>query len=160
MIFPKIRLTVKFKIGLSLIIFVWLIGSIIPLIPFFPKIFLSFSPFGSMFYSPVCHQESAKLICNDYGCTYLCSRCVGIYSGVFIFSFATIFIRNIKVIHIKYFFLLSTPLLVDVILSSSGFYPYSKTMAYLTGIIFGSTAFYYFYIGIQKWLSEKTRIVV
>jgi uncharacterized membrane protein len=141
------------KITFVIISLLWLVGSLLPLFAI-PGSIISF-PFLNIFYSPVCHQESSKLICSNLGCSFLCARCVGIYSGVFLASLLILFRKNITELHIKYFLISSIPLLLDVILISSGFYDYSKTSAYFTGLIFGSAAFYYFYIGIMNWKAQK-----
>lgn len=60
-----------------------------------------------------------------------------------------------NIIPIKYLFILSIPLLLDVIFVSLGIYNYSKLIALFTGFIFGSAAFYYFYNGIEIFLYEK-----
>lgn len=65
------------------------------------------------------------------------------------------FKKKLKAAHIKYLFILSVPLLIDVLLVSSGVYEYSKITAYFTGLIFGSTAFYYFYTGVLFGLIKE-----
>lgn len=141
------------KISLVIITFLWLLGSILPLLPISDSVVIF--PFLKIFYAPVCHQSSSKLICGNFGCTFLCARCVGIYSGVFFTSFIVLIKGIIPTANIKFLFVLTVPLITDVILISSGIYTYSKIRAYSTGVIFGSAAFYYFYIGIQNWLIKN-----
>jgi len=131
--------------------------------PLFPQAFSDFIflfPYLHIMYSPVCHQELQKLICNEFGCTLLCARCTGIYAGAFIFSVVLLQKTSMPVYAIKYLFIACIPIIVDVFASSISIYTYSKLTAFITGTIFGSTAFYYFYIGIQNWFSEKKRQVV
>lgn len=144
-----------YKVLLTVIALLWLSGSLLPLFPFTQNIFIEYVPFIYILYSPVCHQNVDKLICVDNSCSLLCARCLGIYLGVFITSFALLFIEPKNVIPIKYLFILSIPLLLDVIFISLGVYSYLKLIALLTGIIFGSAAFYYFYNGIEIFLYEK-----
>lgn len=130
------------------------------LMPLFPQKFSNFFflfPLLQIMYSPVCHQELQKLICNEIGCTFLCARCTGIYAGVFIFSLILLLKTNVPVYKIKYLFIAGIPIIADVIASSIGIYSYSRLTAFITGTIFGSAAFYYFYIGIQNWFFEKGR---
>ncbi|MCZ7601513.1 MAG: DUF2085 domain-containing protein [Melioribacteraceae bacterium] len=144
-----------YKVLFTSVAFLWLVGTLLSLIDFTQNIFIEFIPFLYIFYSPVCHQNVDKLICVDNSCSLLCSRCVGIYLGVFITSITLIFIAPKNIIPIKYLFILSIPLLLDVIFVSLGIYNYSKLIALFTGFIFGSAAFYYFYNGIEIFLYEK-----
>lgn len=147
----------RFRIILFILMLLWTIGSIAPLRPFFNNILLPVYPFLQIIYSPVCHQEFAKLICVDNVCTFLCARCAGIYFGVLSFSFFTLFKGTLTTLPIKYFVIFSLPLIIDVILVSSNFYNYSHLISFITGFIFGCTAFYYFYIGISEVSFFKLR---
>jgi len=55
----------------------------------------------------------------------------------------------------KYLFLSSIPVLVDVTFVQLGLTSYSKYSAFITGLIFGSVTFLYIWVGIQKLLTEK-----
>lgn len=147
----------RFRVILFILILLWTIGSIALLVPFLNKIFLPAYPLLQIVYSPVCHQESAKLICVDSLCSFLCARCAGIYFGALVISFITLFKVYIKVLPIKYFLIFSLPLIFDVLMVSSNFYNYSHIIALITGFIFGCTAFYYFYIGISEVSFFKLR---
>lgn len=150
-------MALHFRVILFILILLWTIGSIAPLLPFLNKIVLPVYPYLQILYSPVCHQDLAKLICVDSSCSFLCARCVGIYFGALSFSFLTLFKGTLTALPIKYFVIFSLPLIIDVILVSSNFYNYSHLISFITGFIFGWIAFYYFYIGISEVSFFKLR---
>lgn len=150
-------MNIYIRILFTIISLLWLYLSVVPLFPELSSSIIFIFPYLQIIYSPVCHQEASKLICGDIGCTFLCSRCTGIYTGAAIFSIITLIKKRIPSLHIKYLFIASIPIMLDVVLVSGGVYNYSKIVAFITGTIFGSTAFYYFYIGIQNWFFEKGR---
>ena len=105
-------------------------------------------------YSLVCHQDPDKLISSGLYSSKVCARCAGIYSGVVI-SLVIMFFNNFKkTINIKYLLISSIPILLDVTFYNLGIYPYSKSVAYATGILFGSTGFFYITAGIDKIIYE------
>lgn len=85
----------------------------------------------------------------------VCSRCAGIYAGVLLASFLLLFIKVKENSEIKLLLLSSIPLILDVVFYNLGLYNYSKTIAFSTGIFFGSAGFYYFYIGLEKLFVEQ-----
>lgn len=105
-------------------------------------------------YSLVCHQDPAKLINLSCGNSFVCARCLGIYTGLLINSFLHIF-HEIK---LKKDFLLvlfaTVPMFVDVVSVAAGIYEYSKTLAFITGLLFGSILFLYLYNGLQNLIIE------
>lgn len=112
-------------------------------------------PFLSKFYSGVCHQQEIKFL-EVFGIeSMVCSRCAGIYAGVFFASFLLLFIKVNEKSGIIFLLLSSIPLILDVVFYHLGLYNYSKTTAFSTGIFFGSAGFYYFYIGLEKLFSEQ-----
>jgi len=111
-------------------------------------------PLSKIFYSHVCHQNEAKTIYFLSKPLLVCARCSGIYMGCLISSFL-LFIVVIKRLPIKYLFLSSIPVLVDVVFVQLGLISYSKYSAFITGLIFGSVTFLYIWVGIQKLLTEK-----
>ena len=152
-------MTYSIKIPLFLFILIWCAG-------IFIETFIHMNdnlPFLYLFmkksYSTVCHQNSAKLIELGIGSTMVCSRCTGIYLGIFMSSVITLFITVQKTLDIKFLFFASIPLLIDVIFSSLGIYEYSKTAALITGILWGWTAFLYFYNGLENYILEINKIV-
>jgi len=112
-------------------------------------------PFLSKIYSGVCHQQEIKLLEVSGIQSLVCSRCAGIYSGVLLASFLLLFIKVNENSGIKFLLLSSIPLILDVVFYNLGLYNYSKTLAFSSGIFFGSAGFYYFYTGLEKLFSEQ-----
>ncbi len=89
----------------------------------------------------------------------VCARCTGIYMGAFASSILFFFVSIKKELSIKYLFLFSVPLIVDIILYSIGIYHYSKVMALITGLLLGSAGFFYLYNGLNNFIiANKKRI--
>jgi uncharacterized membrane protein len=147
--------SVKLKLLIFVAIAFWLSGIFVEfIIPLFPPLAFVY-PFLHGIYSNVCHQQSSKLIeYADYH-TLVCARCTGIYLGGFISSFALLFVKSIKITDSKIILLAALPMLIDVLLYSSGLYAYSKTIAFITGILFGSVGIVYIYLGLQNFLDKN-----
>lgn len=130
----------KYTLIFLIIGFIWCIGIISPVIFQNNKTFIAAKPFLNQVYSTVCHQEHAKTIKIYDEEIFVCSRCTGIYIGVFMAILISLFIlpKN-RLLHL----LISSSvfLLSDVILSSIGIYSYSKYFALSTGLFFGLTLF-------------------
>jgi len=140
---------------LLIFIFVWTTGIISPCLSI--SSLNSFYPFQKILYSNVCHQNVNKsFICN--GISFLvCARCTGIYFGAFI-SEVVIMIFNIKMkFKTKYLYLLSIPMLLDVLFYSIGIYPYNKFVASSTGLLFGSSIFLYILSALEYLLFIKLK---
>ena len=114
-----------------------------------------FFPFLKTFYGNVCHQQPEKTITLFGHSMLVCARCGGIYFGAFLSSIIILFVKFQNGIKTKYFFLAGVPMLADVILYSLGIYHYSKTVAFLTGLLLGSAAFIYFYDALLILFREK-----
>ncbi|MCK5457600.1 MAG: DUF2085 domain-containing protein [Melioribacteraceae bacterium] len=110
-----------------------------------------------MLYSHVCHQQPEKVISIDGHNLLVCSRCTGIYLGSFVSSLILLFVPVIKISKIKYLVFATVPMLIDVILYSSGVYTYSKELALFSGILFGIAGIIYIYNGLQILLAEKRK---
>ncbi len=149
----------RYRIVFALSSLLWFTFSILPLLFEENNNIALLSPILSFVYSPVCHQDALKLICFEGNCSVLCARCEGIYFGVFSSSIVALLAGRLKTYSIKYLFLLSSPMFADVIFVSTGFYNYSHLVSFLTGLIFGYAAFYYFYIGIQDFSFFRNRKV-
>ena len=63
----------------------------------------------------------------------------------------------IKIRNIKYLILAAVPMLIDVVLYSSGVYTYSKSFALFSGFLFGIAGIIYIYNGLQILLVEKNK---
>lgn len=138
------------------LILLWSLGIFVEfLIPYFNNLAL-FYPSLKFLYSHVCHQQPEKIISIEGHNLLVCSRCTGIYIGSLISSALILFIRINKINGIKYLLLAVTPMIVDVILYTFGFYSYSKEIAFFTGVLFGIVGIAYIYNGIQFLLIKKT----
>ncbi len=110
---------------------------------FFPdnQFFKIFHPFFLFFYSPICHQSIERCI-NINGVSFLvCARCSGIYTGALFISLYSIIYWKKSVPSIKLIYISIVPLLIDVLFITFDFYPYIKTVSFITGFIFGSIIF-------------------
>jgi uncharacterized membrane protein len=140
--------TIIVKIAVFILILVWFLGIVSPIL--FPALY----PISKLFYSHVCHQNDTKTIHLFNRPLLVCARCMGIYSGAFLSS-VLLFVFSTKKIHIKYLFLSALPVLIDVALVMAGLTAYSKYLALITGLIFGSITFLYIWNGIEKLLTER-----
>jgi uncharacterized membrane protein len=82
---------------------------------------------------------------------FICARCAGIYLGGFIAGFLSLFIINIK-LNKNILFYSAIPMIIDVGLTSFGVYPYSKTIAFSTGIMLGSTIYYFIINELEQFI--------
>ena len=154
--FSSIKAKSKFlRIILLLFLLVWITGIISPCLNI--NSLNSFYPFQRMLYSNVCHQDVNKsFTCN--GIPFLvCARCTGIYFGALI-SAVVILILSIKLkFKTKFLYLLSIPMLLDVLYYSFGIYPYNKFIASSTGLLFGSSIFLYILSTLEYLLFIKQK---
>ena len=129
----------KYFITCFTLICLWCFGIISPLIFHDVKAFLIAKPFLNQVYSTVCHQANEKTM-SVYGENlFVCSRCAGIYLGIFIIGLLSFTIKK-KIKNSFYFFLVSSLILLsDVSFTTFGVYHYSKLVALLTGLLLGST---------------------
>lgn len=134
---------------------VWITGIISPCLNL--KSLNSIYPFQKMLYSNICHQDVHKsFICHNIP-FLVCTRCTGIYFGALI-SAVVILILNIKLkFKTKFLYLLSIPMLFDVLFYSIGIYPYNKFIAASTGILFGSSIFLYILSALEYLLFDKQK---
>lgn len=133
---------------------IWLLGIFIEwAVPYIEEL-IYLNLIADKAYSLVCHQDQEKLISSGIYTSKVCSRCAGIYSGAVISLVILLFIKIRKSISIKYLLISSIPILLDIIFYNIGIYPYSKLTAYITGILFGSTGFFYITAGIDKIIDE------
>ncbi len=135
---PQIRIErTQFRIVFFLSLMTWCFGfTFASLFPKSEAIILY--PLLKQFYSTVCHQMDYKSFELNGSHFLVCARCTGIYFGGLITSLIFLFLRAGIILKIKYLFIAASPMFVDVILYSSGVYPYSKVIALITGFLFGS----------------------
>lgn len=130
----------KYTYLFFILTFIWCFGIMSPVIFQNNQTFLAAKPFLNQVYSTVCHQEYAKTLKIYDEEIFVCSRCAGIYTGVFMAILLSLFrLPKSRLLHL----LISSSvfLLSDVILSSIGIYSYSKYFALSTGLFFGLTLF-------------------
>jgi len=144
----------KIRFYIFIIIALWCFGIFIE---WFAKIdghLILALPFLQKTYSLVCHQEINKLISWDGLHTLTCARCTGIYLGL-LFSSTMVLFRLPKKIHpIKFLLIAAIPMMADVVFYTFGVYPYSKVIAFSTGLLLGSIGFFYLYVGLIKLIDE------
>ena len=129
----------------------WYIGLSFPII-FSSSEFIILTPFIKKAYSNVCHQESYKVIAIGGHQFLVCARCLGIYTGVLIFSFISIYIRIIPKHIIKLIIISFVMIFADILFYNAGLYGYSKYIAFGTGLFSGSVTFIYILNEFENYL--------
>lgn len=129
----------KYLIIFFIFISFWCFGIISPVVFQKSKVFLITKPFLTQIYSTVCHQAHEKTISVGGENILVCSRCAGIYLGVFLTGLISLILTKTPM-RISYFLLSSFILmLIDVSFTTLGIYTYSKLFALVTGLLLGST---------------------
>ncbi len=142
-------MSIKIKLLLFIVIALWVFGIFIEfVIPHINNLSYAY-PFVNRLYSTVCHQQANKLLGFNGHHSLVCSRCSGIYIGGFISSFILLFVPTLKIKNGKIVLIAALPMFIDVLLYSFGFYTYSKTIALITGLLFGFVGIVYIYYGLQ-----------
>lgn len=122
------------------LITLWCFGIITPLIIPAKENYVIVKPFLGLIYSTVCHQQEHKTINVGDDKFFVCSRCAGIYFGVWFTSILSLFMLPKK--NSFAFLLLAFAFLsFDSAFGSIGIYEYSKLSAVITGLLFGSSGF-------------------
>jgi uncharacterized membrane protein len=121
----------------------WYAGLLVPCITGSFAYIKILIPFLKVTYSHVCHQLPQKTMTFNSGGVLVCSRCFGIYTGAFIFSLISLFVNIRLAPKLSILLLFSSPLLIDVIMTTAGVYVYIKLLSFVTGFIFGSVVFVY-----------------
>lgn len=148
-------MNLKIRITLFLLITIWIFGIFIEFfIPLQNNLAYLF-PFLKGIYSTVCHQQPEKLIEINGHHTSVCARCTGIYLGGMLSSSIFLIISTINLKSGKLMLVASVPMLIDVVLYSSGLYDYSINIAFITGLFFGSVGIAYIYHGLQILLERN-----
>jgi uncharacterized membrane protein len=108
----------------------------------------------SRIYSTVCHQESVKCISIGGINMLVCSRCTGIYTGALIAGLFSLLV-TLPEINKKILILSTIPLTMDVLFTFTGVYSYSKSIAFSTGLAFGSTIYLLIISELENLFSNK-----
>ena len=101
-------------------------------------------------YGIVCHQRTEKTFFVSGNRFLVCARCTGIYFGALIISLMSIFFFRHISFGIKLLYASMAPMLIDVLFTTFGIYPYIKIIAFITGLFFGSVVFIYILAAIEN----------
>ncbi len=144
------------RLLLFLILLFWCIGFTLRSI--FPDSagVIVFSPLLKKIYSSVCYQDNLKTFSISGEKLFVCVRCTGIYLGALVFSFISIFLKRIRISRNLFIAGLSA-IIADVLIYSPGIFNYSKYFAFVTGFFFGSVAFLYILIILEKEFFKKEK---
>ena len=143
----------KFKAVNYLFIFLLLIWSAGFLFPVLSPSFTGKSIINQLLgynYSIVCHQSESSEI--NFGGAHLlvCARCAGIYLGALIISLIMSFnFLKLKLSLIP-LIIFSSPLVIDALAVRLNIYSYSKTVAFITGLLCGVIVLIYILDTIEK----------
>ena len=114
-------------------------------------------PILKRIYGTVCHQRIEKTFFLDGSRLLVCARCTGIYTGALIFSLLSIFFFKRLSFGIKLLYAAMLPIFLDVVFTTLGIYPYTKIIAFITGLFFGSVVFLYILAAIENnFVDQKT----
>lgn len=106
-------------------------------------------------YSIVCHQSKQSLVYFNNYPTLVCARCLGIYFGALLLLVITM-IKSFKTnVALRPLFILSAPLMIDAFAVRLGLYSYSKTIAFITGLLFGAIVLFYILETIESSFYNK-----
>ena len=150
-------MSLQVRVFIFLLITIWLFGIFIEFLIPLQKGLAYLFPFLESIYSTVCHQKPKKLIEIGGAHTLVCARCTGIYLGGFLSSFIFLFIAKVNLKNGKLMIAASIPMIIDVLLYSSGLYEYSKTIALITGLLLGSVGIAYIYNGLQILVEKNEK---
>ncbi len=145
----------KFRLLIFLIVLLWYLGIFGEFLSLIWSGVAFTLPFLQIIYSHVCHQDPAKVIYYGNAHTFVCARCLGIYTGILIVTFYFLFKKNIMKYPRSVLLASFLPVILDVLFVKLGFYNYSKIIASISGFILGSIGIYYFYETISTKLTEE-----
>jgi uncharacterized membrane protein len=114
------------------------------------------SLFLKKIYGAVCHQRIAKTFFINGHYFFVCARCTGIYSGALILSFISLFSLHNLSGKTKFLVISAIPMLIDVVSTTTGIYAYSKIIALITGLFFGSAVFVYILAALENNFMDKS----
>lgn len=146
-----------YRIVIFTLILVWCTGIMAEFLIPSSGLFAIVYPFANLCYSHVCHQLPQKTIVFGQSHLLVCSRCAGIYAGVLLSSFLSLFVFDYinKKLKLMYLYLAALPMLTDVIFYSIHMYSYSKIIAFITGILLGSVGFFYILEAFENFILKS-----
>jgi len=131
---------------------IWVTVFLLPLVSTIDNALINF--LITKLYSTVCHQENMKCISIDNKSMLVCARCTGIYFGALIAAISSlVLLRQLTNKRLLLFSII--PLLTDVFLVSLGIYSYSKSLAFITGIISGCIIYLFILAEIEKLILKQ-----
>lgn len=114
---------------------IWIIGFLTPILFRIDNHVTNFLLIKS--YSNLCHRDTEKCIVIINESMLVCARCAGIYLGTFITGLISL-CKKSNEINFNKIIIMSLPMFLDVFFSTIGIYKYSQTLAFITGLAFGS----------------------
>lgn len=147
-------------ISITLVV-IWLLGITSPL--FLSNSNNDFYFILKMFYLPVCHQDSSKSFIYNNLQFLVCSRCLGIYLGIFVGITVLISqsllnkgnILKVKKYDLRVILFGIFLMLIDIALYNLKIYSYNKIIALITGMIFGTTIIFFIFESIFKSFKKE-----
>ena len=114
------------------------------------------SVFVKKIYGAVCHQRIAKTFKFNGHYFFVCARCTGIYFGALVVSIISLISLHKLPKKMMLLYISTVPMLIDVISTTAGIYNYSKLIALITGIFFGSAVFAYILAVLENNFVDKS----
>ncbi|MBK7868980.1 MAG: DUF2085 domain-containing protein [Ignavibacteriales bacterium] len=102
-------------------------------------------PFTKSLFTRICHGMADRCFEIDGIPLHLCSRCLGIYSGLFAGSITILFLKNqiVSLTKRRYLLIAFSPILINKLLELFTIIDYSKVWALISGILSGYLIFLY-----------------
>ena len=144
----------RYSLILFFLILIWFLGIFIEWFTKIDEHFVLVFPYLQKTYSLVCHQEKNKLLLFGGAETLTCARCTGIYLGLLLSSFFVLIKLPKWKLHFNLLLITASLMIADVLFTSLNIYNYSKFIAFSTGLLLGSTGFFYLYAGLNDLILE------
>ncbi len=118
---------------------------VISFLPFYSDGSSVVYPFTKSLFSRICHGMADRCFEIDGIPLHLCSRCLGIYAGLFAGSITILFLKN-QNLHFtgrRFLLIAFSPILIHKILEILSIMVYSKVWALISGVLSGYLIFLY-----------------
>jgi uncharacterized membrane protein len=136
----------KFKVVNYLLFFLLLFWSVGFLFPVLSPSFTGKPIINQLLnynYSIVCHQSETSEINFGGAQLLVCARCAGIYLGALFIAIMMLFNLLKLKLSLLPLLIFSVPLVLDAFAVRLNIYAYSKTIAFITGLLFGAIVLIY-----------------
>jgi uncharacterized membrane protein len=151
--FPEFSLNVLLiRFSALLISGIWIFGFLSPILINLENPFTQF--IFERIYSRVCHQDINKCVTVHNSSMLVCARCTGIYLGAFLTGIIFLSNKSLR-INLYSIIVMSLPLMLDVLFITTGIYPYTKSFAFITGLLFGGMLYLVTISELENYLSNK-----